>query len=399
MTDTKLTGGGADGGGAGSADIAVFSEEERREIAEKIEAAAKRDPAEISRVPAKGETGRRGFFPFAVNIGALLVLAAGLALAFLFHGGEAAKIREAGAILGITERKLIQEIRMQLNEKDAEIAAMNARIAEVDAELERLDSLAALSGEQRAAMNELHRQQDDYRRSLAGLQNERAQILAEARQKEAALYARLQEQQGALENLSAQNREIQAAREELAKLSNEQEKAALAEKQINAYFAAAGRQIQAEQYQEALETIALLREFLDTPSFQMLRSIQARRESDLAALNALALMAEALKPGASLAAAPPAAPPASGPNPAETAALLQQQLDEQNAALSEGEKTIAGLRKELSDLQARNAEVQRGVAERDRQIETLQSQNTRLTSDMQNLRNALRTLTEESSAQ
>jgi DNA repair exonuclease SbcCD ATPase subunit len=397
MNDTELTdGGGADGGangGADSADVAVFSEEERREIAEKIEAAAKRDPVEASRMPAKGETSRRGLFPLAVNAGALVVLAAGLFLIFLFHGGEAAEIREAGAILGITERKLIQEIRMQLNEKDAEIAAMNARIAEVDTELERLDSLAALTDEQRAIMDELHRHQDEYRRSLAGLQNERAQILAEARQKEAALYARLQEQQSVLESLSSQSREIQAAREELAKLSNEQEKAALAEKQINAYFTAASKQIQAEQYKEASETIALLREFLNTPSFQSLRNIQARRESDLAAVNALAFMAEALKPGA----APPAAPPPSGSGQAETA--LQKQLDTQNAALSEQEKTVADLRKELSDLQNRNAEVQRNIAERDRQIETLQSQNTKLSSDMQNLRNALRTLTGDDAAQ
>jgi chromosome segregation ATPase len=384
-------------------DIAVFSEEERREIAERIEAAAKRDPSGIPLMPAKGETTRRGLFPLAVNAGALLVLAAGLFLIFFFHREEAAEIRESGAILGITGRKLIEEIRSQLNEKDAEIAAMNARIAGVDAELERLDALEALSGEQREALAELHRQQDEYRRSLSGLQNERERIIAEARQKEAALYARLREQQGAPENFSAQSPELQAAGAELEKLSGEQEKAALAEKQLNAYFAAAEKKIQAGQYAEASEVIALLREFLATPSFQSLRTIQARRESDLAAVNALSLMATALASGAVPAAAPP-----SGPGQAELLqqAELQRQLDSQTAAFAGQEKAIADLRKELgdsrkniSDLQSRNAEAQRNAEEKERQLETLQAQNTRLSSELQNLRSALRTLTEEQSAQ
>ncbi|MDR2049210.1 MAG: hypothetical protein LBP69_07120, partial [Treponema sp.] len=229
----------------------------------------------------------------------------------------------------------------------------------------------------------------------AGLQSERAQILAEARQREAALNARLEEQQGALENLSARSRaEIQAAREELAKLSGDREKSILVEKQLGAYFAAAGREIQAGRYNEASETLAGLREFLATPSFQTLQGIQARRESDLAAVFALSvLVAEALASGRQAPAAGPAGNAASesGPNQTETVLRLQQQavaekdraLAEQAALLAEKDRTLAAreqslaeLQKNISELQTRNADNLQTIAERERQMESLRAQNT-----------------------
>jgi chromosome segregation ATPase len=376
-------------------DIAVFSEEEQKEIIAQIEAAAQRGPMEPSRLPSKGEALKRSFFPLVVNVTAAALLCAGIFFMIFFQREGEVEIRESGAVLGITERKLIQEIRRetnrQISEKEAAIEAMSEKITEVDAELARLDSLEALTDEQRAAMSELHRQQDEYRLSLQTLQGERAQILAEARQREAALNARLEEQQGALENLSAKSRaEILAAREELAKLSGDQEKSALVEKQLGAYFASAGREIQAGQYKEASETLAGLREFLATPSFQTLRSIQARRESDLAAASALsALVAEALAPGRHAQAAGPAgnAAPESGSGQAETALQLQQQAvaekDRAEQAIAERDKTLAAreqslaeLQKNITELQARNAGNLQTITERERQIENLRAQNT-----------------------
>jgi chromosome segregation ATPase len=375
--------------------IAVFSEEEQKEIIAQIEAAAQRGPMAPSRPPSKAEASKRNFFPLAVNVTAAALLCAGIFCMVFFQREGEVKIRESGAVLGITERKLIQEIRRetsrQISEKEAAIEAMNEKIAEVDAELVRLDSLEALTDEQRAAMSELHRQQDEYRLSLQGLQSERARILAEARQREAALNARLEEQQGALENLSAQSRaEIQAAREELAKLSGDQEKSALAEKQLGAYFAVVGREIQAGQYKEASETLAGLREFLATPSFQTLRSIQARRETDLAAVNALSVVvAEALTQGGRTApAGVPAAAELAESGQAETAlrqrlAAQSAALAEQSAVLAEKDKTLADreqslaeLRKNISELQTKNADNLQTIAERERQLESLRAQNT-----------------------
>jgi chromosome segregation ATPase len=376
--------------------IAVFSEEEQKEIIAQIEAAAQRGPMEPSRLPSKGEVSKRNFFPLAVNVTAAVLLCAGIFFMFFFQREGEIKIHESGAVLGITERKLIQEIRREtsrlVSEKEAAIEAMNEKIAEVDAELVRLDSLEALTDEQRAAMSELHRQQDEYRLSLQGLQSERAQILAEARRREAVLNARLEEQQGALENLSVRSRaEIQAARDELAKLSGDQEKSALVEKQLGAYFAAAGREIQAGQYKEASETLAGLKEFLATPSFQTLRSIQARRESDLAAVSALsALVAGALAPGRPAQAAGNTAPagtgtPESGAGQAEAALrqAAEKTLAEQAALIAEKdralelrEQSLAELQKNITELQTKNADGLQAIAERERQVENLRAQNT-----------------------
>ncbi|MDR0403722.1 MAG: hypothetical protein LBH35_09065 [Treponema sp.] len=371
--------------------IAVFSEEEQKEIIAQIEKAAQREPAAPSRPPSKGEASKRNLFPLAVNITAAALLCAGIFCAIFFQREDEIKIRESGAVLGITERKLIQEIRRetgrQISEKEAAIEAMNEKIAEVDAELARLDSLEALTDEQQAAMSELQRQQDEYRHSLQGLQSERARILAEARQREAALNARLEEQQGALENLSAQSRaEIQAAREELAKLSGDQEKSALVEKQLGAYFAAAGREIQAGRYREASEAVASLREFLTTPSFQTLRSVQARRESDLAAVSALsAALTEALARDRRTRTAEVPAEPAAETGGAEAAlrrqlaqdtALAEQALAEKDRALAAREQSLAELRKNIGELQEKNTDNLQTIAERERQMESLRAQNT-----------------------
>jgi chromosome segregation ATPase len=376
-------------------DIAVFSEDEQKEIIAQIEAAAQRGPMEPSRPPSKGEASKRNFFPLVINLAAAVLLCVGIFFMIFFQREGEVKIRESGAVLGITERKLIQEIRREtsrlVGEKEAAIEAMNEKIAEVDAELVRLDSLEALTDEQRAAMSELHRQQDEYRQTLQGLQSERARILAEARLREEALNARLEEQQGALENLSARSRaEIEAAREELAKLSGDQEKSALVEKQLGAYFAAAGREIQAGQYKEASETLAGLKEFLATPSFQTLRNIQARRESDLAAVSALsAVVAEALAPGRQAQAAGPAgnAAPESGGGQAETAlrqiaekdkALAEQAavIAEKDKALAAREQGLAELQKSISELQTKSAANLQTITERERQLESLRAQNT-----------------------
>jgi hypothetical protein len=391
-------------------DISVFSEEERNEINRRIEAASVREAAPPPGLPRRGETSRRGILPLLVNAGAVLALAAGVLALVAFHRSDAAEIRESGAVLGITERALIEEIRreanLRLGEKEAAIGAMNLRIAEVDAELERLDSLEALTDEQRAAMEELRRQQEEYRGSLARLEEDRARILAEARsreaealRREAGLHVKLEEQTGVPESLSAQSgAELEAAREELAKISGEAEKAALVERQISGYYAAVTRQIEGGRYGEAAESVASLKAFLATPAFQNLKVIQTRRESDAATVAALsALIAEARKgPAGSGAGGVPEAPasgtetagggPAgSGPagsGPAGAEAALRQQLAAQTAALAE-------LQKASADLKEQNAAGQAALAERDKQLENLRAQVNSQDLTIANLRRTL----------
>ncbi|MDR2210392.1 MAG: hypothetical protein LBO65_02860 [Spirochaetaceae bacterium] len=393
MGDTQVSGKiesgrtGAEGTEFGKTEIEVFSEEERNEINARIEAASAREAVDPPRPPARGEAAKRSMFPLLVNVLGVLLLGAALFFLTALQKSGTVEIRKSASVLDITAQALIQEIRrevdLQLTEKDQAIDEMNSRITEVDAELERLDSLEELTGEQRTLMEELHRQQEEYRGSLSRLQIERARILAnawqretEARQREAGLHARLAEQQGALENLSAQSRaEIQAARDELAKLADVEEKSLLAEKQLSAYYAVLSRQIQAGQYREAAGTIAALREYLSTPAFQNLRSFQARRESDAAALNALeSLAAEALTAGTPAQAAAPAEIPVVPPG-AGAEAELRRQLADRNAALTAREGSLAELEKSYSALQEQNTAMQQTVAERERQIESLQAQN------------------------
>lgn len=377
-----------------AADISVFSEEEQRQITDEIERAARRETLSPPSLPSKSEASRKGLFPLMINIGALALLAAGAFLLFYFQKDESLSIRESGGVLGITERALIKEIRRETNrllgEKEAAIARMNGELSAVDAELARLDSLEALSDEQRRTMEDLRRQQEEYHAGLSKAQAERALIIAESRQQEERLRERLLEQQGALENLSERSREeINSARDELAKLSLERDKASLIEKQITAYFARAGGYSNEGRYREALETLSALREFLATPAFAEARSFQARRESGLAAAAAMTgLVTAALGSGAAPSGQPAAAADAAKADAAE-AAKLQRQLAENAASLDTREALIADLQKSLAEAQTAAAARERTIAERDRQLESLRVQNA---ANLETMESQLRTI-------
>ncbi|MDR1389539.1 MAG: hypothetical protein LBJ31_06125 [Treponema sp.] len=356
-------------------EIALFSAEEQREIEAEIEKAARRKAPSL---PSRAEAARRGVFPLVVNCAALVILAAGAFLLFYFHDTESAAIGETGAVLGITERALIREIRRETNallgEKDAAIALMNEQLAGVDSELARLDSLEALSDEQRTVMEDLRRQQDEYRVNLSKAQAERALIIAESNQKEAQLRERLLEQQRANVQSSA---EVEAAAAELALLSRDREKNEFVETQLNALFSRAGKYIEDGQYRDARDTISLLKEFLQTPAFDELRAFRSRRESDLAAVNALSVLLDGIT-------APPAAPETAASTEEETreAARLQRQLAENTASLGSKDEAIAGLQKDLADALAQ-------VLAWDRQLESLRVQNA---ANLETMESQLRTI-------
>ena len=386
--------GGTMGNDSSSVDakgIEIFSAEERNEINERIEAASVRDAVTAPGIPSRAEATKREFFPFLVNSLAALLLAAGVLLLFSSQKTDAAEIRDSGAILGVTERALIREIRreinLQLNEKDTAIDTMNRRIAEVDLELGRLNSLEALTDEQRDAMAVLMAKQEEYRESLAGLQQERAVILTQARIREAQARQReelLLEQQLFLEDISAQDRaEIEKAREELSRLSGEAEKTAFIEKQLAAFYSTITRQIEEKQYKAAEGSIAALKEYLATPSFASLKTIQARHDSDLAAVNALSLLlqeAQKTTGGAITvvqAEEPPPVPPGAGAE-----AALRQQTAAQSVSIAE-------LQKALSDMQQQNDTAIQTVAERDRQIDGLRATNTAQAQTIETLQNTI----------
>ena len=386
---------------AGSKAIEIFSAEERNEINERIETASARDAVVAPDYPSKREAAKRGVFPLLVNAGAAVLLAAGILLLFTFQQTDAAEIRSSGAVLGVTERALIREIRKEINsrlsEKDDAIDAMNKRIAEVDSELERLFSLEALTDEQRETMDELLARHEEYQENLIRLQQERAQILTQARIREAEARQReekLLEQQLILEDISAQSRaEIEKAREELSKISGEAEKTALVEKQLSAFYTTISRQIEEKQFNEAADSIAALKEYIATPGFSYLKAIQARQVSDIAAAHALSmLLSEAQKTsGNSVTVVQveelPHVPPGAG---AEEA--LRQQVAAQAASIQEQNSALADLQKTTAALQERNDTIQQAIEERDRQLESLRAQNTSQAQQIESLQRTISTV-------
>ena len=370
-------------------DIEIFSPEERSEINKRIETASARDSLTPPGIPTKQQASKRSLFPLFVNAGAFVLLAAGLLLLFIFQQSDAAEIRESGTVLGITERALIHEIRkeinLRLNEKESAIEEMNKRIAEVDNELRKLNSLEALTDEQYTAMEKLKREQEEYQENLARLHQDKTRILTEARSREAEARLRndrLPEHQGIPAELSSGNRaEIERAREELSKLSGEAEKTALIEKQLAGFYAVISGQIEEKQYREAAGSIAALREYLATPSIASIKAVEARYDSDMAAIKALsALLSEAQQTRAITGLQieePPPIPPGAG---AEEALRLQvsaqaASIAEQNAAIAALDNTLEELQKNVSDLQDRNEAFSQTIAEKDRQLENLRSQN------------------------
>jgi chromosome segregation ATPase len=86
-----------------------------------------------------------------------------------------------------------------------------------------------------------------------------------------------------------------AARGELEQLSREQTQAAAVEAQMGAFFANLSRAINENKLEEASTIIRSMRDFLNTPAFQGLRSIQARKDLYAQAINSFEIMVNELR--------------------------------------------------------------------------------------------------------
>jgi chromosome segregation ATPase len=310
-------------------------------------------------------------FPALVNIIAVVLLAAGLFLLYYFHGQDEIDIREQNTSLGITERKLIQEIRKetarQIYEKEQEIDDIMGKLTGVDAEYQNLQQemekgTYQLTQQNIENMNRLKSLQEEYRSNLSVLNTERAKIVEESRAREANLHAQLEEKVGALTAQVAEaNSDLSAAREELSKLSDEQEKARKAEAQLAGLYAAVNNQIKAGELDDASRTLSSMRDFLNTPSFQTIRSIEARKALHLGAVTSLEAMIagtrRAMQDAAAANAAALAAQNQSGSAAdAETIAALKAQNLALEQISADQEKTIAAFSSQGDGLSLRMAE-------------------------------------------
>ena len=224
-------------------------------------------------------------FPLIVNIGALIILASGFFFLSILHNQDDEGIREASSALGLSERRLIQEIRQETNrlltEKESEINDVLNRLSEADSEYRTLlASVEIMSEAQRERAAYLYLSLEEYRESLLGLQNDRTRIIEESRLQEAGLRSRDAHDAQDLESLSL-------AMEELRLLGDEQDRARRAESQMLSFYGIVNNQIAQNNVEEAFLTLAAMREFLNAPSFRGLRIMETSIQSHFAAISAL----------------------------------------------------------------------------------------------------------------
>ncbi|MDR2535779.1 MAG: hypothetical protein LBD29_07080 [Treponema sp.] len=362
-----------------------ISEDEQRDILAQINGIAEKQRRSLSEVVAAEGKQRfkakksGGLFPLLVNMAALALLAGGFFLLSSFQSRTDTVAREGTKLYSSDERALIEEIRREtstsIEEKENEISLISSKLSEVDAALQELHSdNQELKAEQQATEQQLLALQEEYRSALAMLQDERSRILEEARMKEAELQAQLDARTRELSIVTEQSSAaISYAQGELARISTEQEKAAGVESQLGAFFANLAGQIRENRLAEAQDTLKAIKEFLFTPAFQSLRSIQARRDLYARNLDSLELMVtETRKSQEALA--------ASGKLPDEEAARalaeLQERYSQQEKAIEELKQSLAegsDLGKQLADSKSLNSSLMLSLGEKEREIGSLKT--------------------------
>jgi chromosome segregation ATPase len=369
-----ITGEGPGVGVVFDADSGI-SETEQREIFEGIEKAVRRDHRSLGEVSPLGAKKRGILFPLLVNAAGLALLGLGLVFFLVFRGAGETQVRETTALYNSAERALIREIRREtaeeLEAKEREIDSMLAKLRGIDEELRELySSNQDLTAEQRIVEVNLRSLQEEYLSSLGSLQDERSQILESSRAREASLRAQFDERTGELAAQVEQSREaLSQARSELERLSTDQEKGAAIEAQLSAMYISAAATINAGRLGEAALTLNTMRDFINTPSFQGIHSVQPRRNfylSSITTLEGLIGLAERLN----------AAVESTGDGTYERTIA---QLEERNAALEEqvaglNEAVIAsgtegsGLGRQVSELQNRISGLQGRAVEQERTL-------------------------------
>ncbi|MCL2270236.1 MAG: hypothetical protein FWC24_02720 [Treponema sp.] len=360
-----------------------ISEDEQQEIYSQINSIAEKNRMALSGAaddPNKKKKKRfkakksGGLFPVMVNIIAILALAGGGYALYIFQGKTDAEVREGTMVYNSAERALIEEIRREtssrLEAKEYEISRITSQLEGVDAELRELYSNSQeFTTEQYVAEDRLKSMQEEYRSALAHLRDERSRILEEARAREASLQAQLESRTRELAVVSEQSAAaLDIAQAELDRLSREQNQAVSVEAQMGALFANLSDRISDNRLDEAAGIIRSMRSFLNTPAFQGLRSMQARKELYTQAVNTLdSMVDEARKNQVMLALA--------GKSSAGDLEKAITELQDENALLKEN---VAGLTRTVEAATSQGSGLADRLNELGSQVRTLQSQNSNL---------------------
>jgi len=286
-----------------------ISEEEQREILAKINSIAEKNRLSLSE-SGRGKSKTPRFkakksgvrFPVIVIIIAFAALAGGLTLLSSMQWKTDAQVRTGSKVYNDVERALIEEIRRET------LSLLEAAVS----------------------------------------QDERSQILENARAREAFLRAQL--------DLFSRQDAAAGTGGELDRLNMEQIQTAAVEAQMGAFFANLNKQITDNSLDEAAGTIKTMRDFINTPAFQSLRSIQARKGMYTQAIDSFETMIEESR--------------------------------KYQAALNSGAGIPAGMA--TPDLQSRIAQLEQSLAEKDKTIESQGSGSRRL-NEMEKANSALQT--------
>jgi len=263
-----------------------ISEEEQREILERINGIAEKNRESLSSCTktddARVFTAKKhgGLFPILVNVFAVLVLASGLFTLVFFQAEADVLAREGARALTGAERMLIDEIRMEtsavLSAKDDEIRLLLVSLAAIERQMwELVAGGGELTVEQLLMQTRLQAELEERQEALALAREERALILNEARLREVTVLT----QRASDPDHAGRETEPHTARDELARLSMEQARSLRMEDQITGLFATVHRQVDDDNLDAAARSVESLRIILDDPDFHGLRGgIPDRRE-------------------------------------------------------------------------------------------------------------------------
>jgi hypothetical protein len=353
-----------------------ISLEEQQEILAGINAMAvgSRLAPEITVTEAK----KKGFlFPLFVNIGALVLLVSAFFLLAYLNFNDEQEMRESSSTLGLTELMLIQQIRQdtdrQIREKENQINEVLLKLQSVDAEYKSLQmSVEDLTAAQKQRAASLLILQEEYRRTLLGLNEEKAVILEDSRQREADLRAQAEERAKAFSSLAeTDSSEFDVAMEELKRLGTEQERVNRAEREMSGFYTLLNSQLESGRLVEARDTIKSMKEFLNAPSLLGVRVFEARKQNYLAVIDALEMMTASYEGGDVI----------QIKTLEETIAELEAQntalersLSAFTAAGADQNKIIAEYSSALSRLESTNAEQKDTLNKKDSEIQLLRTE-------------------------
>ena len=316
-----------------------ISREEQQEIRREIEKVATSSRMKVSPEMFVVKAAKQGvLFPVLVNVGAIVALAAGLAvLYFLFQRGESQAARQDTTAI-TAEGKLLAEVKKEsearLQEKNQQIDQIQGKLSEIDKQRQDLQAnmdakVQARESQLRAAMaseldteraklqkqglsdqdiqkrlSDLEAQKNtafntqlavfrtqadtDRKKSEAALQDlrtqyntdlakanaDRQQVVSASRQREADLQAQLTQKTNELQNAQAQTQA------QLTALTSQKQQEDLVSQQLVGLYSVAQTDIAAKNYPKALTSLQAISSYVNSSDVATLPGIARRRPVD-----------------------------------------------------------------------------------------------------------------------